>query len=156
MRGDTLMAAKKKAQGFIKLQVSAGEATPARPVGPALGVRGLNIGSFCKDFNAATQDLKGQIVTVVITYYSDKSFSFEVKAPPVSFMLKEAAGLDAKSNDGTGSKTPGRSFVGQVTRSQLMEIALKKLKDMNAYDADGAACMLEGTARSMGIKVVAG
>jgi len=148
--------AKKKPQGSIKLQVLAGSATPARPVGPALGVRGLNIGAFCKEFNAATQDLKGQTIPVVVTYYADKSFTFELRAPPASFFLKQAAGLDTKPDLGTGAKTPGREVVGQVTVDQLREIAAKKMQDMNAASMHGAVRMLEGSARSMGIKVVAG
>ena len=145
----------KKVQGYIKLQVPAGSANPSPPIGPALGQRGLNIMQFCKDFNSKTAEMpKGQPTPVVITYYTDKSFSFEFKTPPAAFFLKQAAKLDTKKKPGSGSKTPGRSFVGQVTQAQVKEIAEKKMKDLNANDVDAAAKMIEGTARSMGLRVV--
>ena len=110
---------------------------------------------FCKDFNSKTAEMpKGQPTPVVITYFTDKSFSFEFKTPPASFLLKQAAKLDTKKKPGSGSKTPGRSVVGQVTQAQLKDIAEKKMKDLNANDIDAAAKMIEGTARSMGLRVV--
>ncbi len=145
----------KKVQGYIKLQVPAGSANPSPPIGPALGQRGLNIMQFCKDFNSKTAEMpKGQPTPVVITYFTDKSFSFEFKTPPASFFLKQAAKLETKKKPGSGSKTPGRSFVGQVTQDQVREIAEKKMKDLNANDIDAAAKMIEGTAKSMGLRVV--
>ena len=139
----------KKVMGQIKLQVPAGSATPSPPIGPALGQRGVNIMEFCKAFNAQTQDTeKGSPVPVVITYYQDKSFTFVMKTPPVSFYLKKAAGLKS------GSKTPGRGTVGKVTKADIRKIAEAKLKDLNAYDVDAAVLMVEGSARSMGLEVV--
>ncbi|MBN8997621.1 MAG: 50S ribosomal protein L11 [Rhizobiales bacterium] len=139
----------KKVAGFLKLQVPAGSATPSPPIGPALGQRGINIMEFCKSFNAKSQDIeKGSPVPVVITYYQDKSFTFEMKTPPVSFFLKKAASLQK------GSKTPGRGSAGKVTKAQVREIAQKKLKDLNASDVDAAMRMVEGSARSMGLEVV--
>jgi large subunit ribosomal protein L11 len=135
--------------GSLKLQVPAGAANPSPPIGPALGQRGLNIMEFCKAFNAASQDIeKGAPVPVVVTYYADRSFTFEMKTPPVSFFLKKAAGLQK------GSQTPGRGSVGQVTRDQVRKIAEQKLKDLNASDVDAAMKMVEGSARSMGLEVV--
>ena len=139
----------KKITGYLKLQVPAGAANPSPPIGPALGQRGLNIMQFCKDFNAASQDLeKGSPIPVVLTIYADRSFSFEMKTPPVSHFLKKAAGL-AK-----GSQTPGRGSAGRVTRDQVRTIAEQKLKDLNAGDVDAAMRMVEGSARSMGLEVV--
>jgi len=138
----------KKIDGYIKLQVPAGSATPSPPIGPALGQRGLNIMMFCKEFNARTQELeKSAPCPTVITYFSDKSFTFEVKQPPVSHFLKKAAKI------GSGSKTPGRSSVGSVTTAQVREIAEAKMKDLNALDVDAAMKMVEGSARSMGLQV---
>ena len=139
----------KKIEGYIKLQVPAGSATPSPPIGPALGQRGLNIMEFCKAFNAQTQDVeKGAPCPTVITYYSDRSFTFVVKTAPVSFFLKKASGLKS------GSKTPGKGgFVGKVTRDQVREIAEAKMKDLNANDVDAAMRMVEGSARSMGLEV---
>ncbi|PTW61595.1 LSU ribosomal protein L11P [Breoghania corrubedonensis] len=138
----------KKVQGSLKLQVPAGSATPSPPIGPALGQRGLNIMEFCKAFNAQTQDLeKGAPCPTVITFFTDKSFTFEIKTPPVSFFLKKAAKL-AK-----GSKTPGQSVAGSVSRDQVREIAEAKMKDLNATDIDAAMRMVEGSARSMGLEV---
>src|SRR5690606_38859223 len=139
----------KKVAGFLKLQVPAGSATPSPPIGPALGQRGINIMEFCKSFNAQSQDLeKGSPIPVVITYYQDKSFTFQMKTPPVSFFLKKAASLQR------GSKTPGRGVAGTVSREQVRDIATKKLKDLNAVDIDAAMRMVEGSARSMGLQVV--
>ncbi|HMN85755.1 MAG TPA: 50S ribosomal protein L11 [Bauldia sp.] len=139
----------KKVAGFLKLQVPAGSATPSPPIGPALGQRGINIMEFCKSFNAQSQDLeKGSPIPVVITYYQDKSFTFQMKTPPVSFFLKKAANLQK------GSKTPGRGVAGTVSRDQVRDIATKKMKDLNAVDVDAAMRMVEGSARSMGLQVV--
>jgi large subunit ribosomal protein L11 len=139
----------KKVAGFLKLQVPAGSATPSPPIGPALGQRGINIMEFCKAFNAQSQEMeKGSPIPVVITYYQDKSFTFQMKTPPVSFFLMKAANLKS------GSKTPGRGSVGSVTRDQVRDIAEKKMKDLNAVDVDGAMRMVEGSARSMGLEVV--
>ena len=139
----------KKVAGYLKLQVPAGSATPSPPIGPALGQRGINIMEFCKAFNAQSQEMeKGSPVPVVITYYQDKSFTFQMKTPPVSFFLKKAANLKS------GSKTPGRGAAGSVTRDQVREIAEAKMKDLNAVDIDGAMKMVEGSARSMGLEVV--
>jgi large subunit ribosomal protein L11 len=145
----------KKVMGQIKLQVAAGAANPSPPIGPALGQRGLNIMEFCKGFNARTQDLeKGMPCPTVITYYQDKSFTFEIKTPPAAFYLKKAARLPTGKKPGSGSKTAGRGSVGQVTRAQIAEIAQNKMKDLNANDIDAASKIIMGTARSMGITVV--
>ncbi len=139
----------KKVAGQLKLQVAAGSATPSPPIGPALGQRGINIMEFCKAFNAQTQEMeKGQPTPVVITYYQDKSFTFVMKTPPVSYFLKKAASLKS------GSKEPGKTKVGSITREQVREIAEKKLKDLNANDVEAAMRMVEGSARSMGLEVV--
>jgi large subunit ribosomal protein L11 len=139
----------KKVAGYLKLQVPAGAANPSPPIGPALGQRGINIMEFCKAFNARTQEMeKGSPIPVVITYYQDKSFTFEMKTPPVSYFLKKAAKLDK------GSQTPGRGSAGKVTGAQLREIATKKMKDLNANDVEAAMKMVAGSARSMGLEVV--
>ena len=138
----------KKIVGFIKLQIPAGKANPSPPVGPALGQRGLNIMEFCKAFNAATQKLEpGMPIPVVITAYADRTFSFITKMPPVSYFIVKAAGV-AK-----GSKEPGRSKVGKLTKAQIKEIAEKKMPDLNANDVEAAMSMIAGTARSMGVTV---
>ena len=137
----------KKVTGIVKLQIPAGQANPAPPVGPALGQQGVNIMAFCKEFNAATQKQAGMIIPVVITVYQDKSFTFITKSPPAASLLKKAAGI-AK-----GSGVPNRDKVGKVTRAQLEEIAKLKEKDLNANDTDHAIRMVAGTARSMGIEV---
>lgn len=137
----------KKVTGIVKLQIPAGQANPAPPVGPALGQQGVNIMAFCKEFNAATQSQAGMVIPVVITVYQDKSFTFITKSPPASSLLKKAAGI-AK-----GSGVPNRDKVGKVTRQQLAEIAKLKAKDMNASDEEHAVRMVAGTARSMGIEV---
>ena len=139
----------KKIDGYIKLQVPAGQANPSPPIGPALGQRGVNIMEFCKSFNAHTQKLEqGMPIPTVITVFADKSFTFITKTPPTSFFLKRAAKLEK----GTG--TPGREIVGRVTMKQVREIAELKMVDLNAYDVDKAAEMIKGSARSMGIEVV--
>jgi large subunit ribosomal protein L11 len=138
----------KKVTGYIKLQVPAGAANPSPPIGPALGQRGLNIMEFCKAFNAKTQDQeKSTPIPVTITVFSDKSFTFEMKTPPASFFLKKAAKING------GSKTPGLSFAGSVTKAQVRQIAETKMKDLNANDVENAMLMIEGSARSMGIEV---
>jgi large subunit ribosomal protein L11 len=139
----------KKITGYLKLQVPAGAANPSPPIGPALGQRGLNIMQFCKEFNAQTQNMeKGAPIPVMITIYQDKSFSFELRTPPVSYFLKRAANIQS------GSKTPGRGSVGSVTRAQVREIAQQKMKDLNCDDIEAAMRMVEGSARSMGLEVV--
>ncbi len=138
----------KKVTGVIRLQIPAGQANPAPPVGPALGQQGVNIMQFCKEFNAATQSQAGLMIPVVITVYQDKSFTFITKSPPAAVLLKKAAGI-AK-----GSPTPNREKVGKVTRAQVEEIAKAKQKDLNASDLAQAVRIIEGTARSMGIEVV--
>ncbi|HOE01384.1 MAG TPA: 50S ribosomal protein L11 [Kiritimatiellia bacterium] len=137
----------KKITGIIKLQIPAGQANPAPPVGPALGQQGVNIMAFCKEFNAATQKEAGMVIPVVITVYQDKSFTFITKSPPAAALLKKAAGI-AK-----GSGVPNRDKVGKVSKKQLVEIAKLKAKDLNANDDDHAIRMVAGTARSMGIEV---
>lgn len=139
----------KKVVGYIKLQVPAGKANPSPPIGPALGQRGLNIMEFCKAFNAATQQLEvGMPIPVVITAFADRTFTFVTKTPPVSFFLKKAAGIQK------GSQTTGKSAtIGTVTMAQIREIAEKKMQDLNANDVDGAARMIVGSAKSMGLQV---
>lgn len=138
----------KQVEAIIKLQIKAGAANPSPPVGPALGSKGVNIMDFCKQFNARTQDKAGKVLPVIITVYSDKSFDFIVKQPPVAIQLKEAA--KAKS----GSAQPNRDKVGQVTWDQVREIAQDKMSDMNCFTIEAAMRMIAGTARSMGINVV--
>src|ERR1700755_2513071 len=138
----------KKITGYVKLQVPAGSPNPSPPIGPALGQRGLNIMEFCKAFNAQSQQMeKGAPIPVVITIYADRSFTFEMKTPPVSHFLKKAAGLTA------GSKMPGRDKAGAVTKAQVREIAEKKMKDLNCDTIESAMKMVEGSARSMGLEV---
>lgn len=138
----------KKIEGYLKLQVPAGSATPSPPIGPALGQRGLNIMEFCKAFNAKTQDVeKGAPCPTTITYYSDKSFTFEIKTAPASFFIKKAAKIKS------GSQTPGRGTVASITKAQVREIAEAKMKDLNANDVKAAMLMIEGSARSMGVEV---
>ena len=138
----------KKITGYIKLQVPAGAANPSPPIGPALGQRGVNIMEFCKAFNASTTELeKGMPIPTIITVYADRSFSFETKTPPASFLLKKAAKIQS------GSKEPGKATAGRIKRSQLEEIAQTKMKDLNANDVDMAMRLIEGSARSMGIQV---
>ena len=140
----------KKITGYVKLQVPAGSANPSPPIGPALGQRGLNIMEFCKAFNARTAQMeKGSPIPVVITAYQDRSFTFEMKQPPVSHFLKKAAGITS------GSKTTGKGgFAGRITRAQMREIAEKKIVDLNCASIESAVAMIEGSARSMGLEVV--
>ena len=138
----------KKVVGQIKLQIPAGQANPAPPVGPALGQQGVNIMAFCKEFNAATKDQAGMVIPVVITVYQDKSFTFITKSPPASALLKKAAGI------ASGSKTPNKEKVGKVTTKQVMDIVKLKMKDLNAVNEEAAFRVVAGTARSMGIEVV--
>ena len=138
----------KKVVGQIKLQIPAGQANPAPPVGPALGQHGVNIMGFCKEFNARTKDQPGMIIPVVITVFQDKSFTFITKSPPASVLLKKAAGI------ASGSKIPNKDKVGKVTRKQVLDIVKLKLSDLNATSEDAAARVIAGTARSMGIEVV--
>ena len=138
----------KEVAGLIKLQIKGGAANPSPPVGPALGSKGVNIMDFCKQFNARTQDKAGKVLPVIITVYSDKSFDFVVKQPPVAIQLKEAAKVQK------GSAQPNRDKVGQVTWDQVREIAQDKMPDMNCFTLEAAMRMIAGTARSMGINVV--
>ncbi|HWY31520.1 MAG TPA: 50S ribosomal protein L11 [Candidatus Acidoferrum sp.] len=138
----------KKITGQIKLQIAAGQANPAPPVGPALGQHGVNIMGFCKEFNAATKNDAGLVIPVVITVYQDKSFTFITKSPPASILLKKAAGITA------GSKMPNKEKVGKVTRKQVLDIIKLKSKDMNSTSEEAAFRVIAGTARSMGIEVV--
>jgi len=141
----------KKIEGYIKLQVPAGAATPSPPIGPALGQRGVNIMEFCKAFNASTQELdKGMPIPTVITVYGDRSFTFVTKTPPASFLIKKAAKLKS------GSKEPGKISAGKIARSELTKIAELKMADLNANDLDQATRIIEGSARSMGLEVTEG
>ncbi len=138
----------KKITGYLKLQVPAGAANPSPPIGPALGQRGLNIMEFCKAFNAQSQNLeRNSPIPVVITIYADRSFSFEMRTPPVAYFLKKAANIES------GSKTPGRGTAGSVSKAQVREIAEKKMKDLNCDTVEAAMRMVEGSARSMGLEV---
>ena len=138
----------KKITGYVKLQIPAGEATPAPPVGPALGQQGVNIMDFCKNFNAKTASQKGLIIPIVITVYADRSYTFITKTPPASILLLKAAGVPK------GSGTPNKEKVGKVTKQQVEEIARTKMPDLNAADLAGAIRTVEGTARQMGIEIV--
>jgi large subunit ribosomal protein L11 len=138
----------KKVVGQIKLQIPAGQANPAPPVGPALGQQGVNIMAFCKEFNAATKDQAGMIIPVVITVFQDKSFKFITKSPPAAVLLKKAAGI------ASGAKTPNKEKVGKVTQKQVMDIVKLKAKDLNATSDEAAFRIIAGTARSMGIEIV--
>jgi large subunit ribosomal protein L11 len=141
----------KKITGYIKLQVPAGAANPSPPIGPALGQRGVNIMEFCKALNASTGELeKGMPIPTVITVFADRSFTFETKTPPASYLIKKAAGLKS------GSKEPGKISAGTITRSQLSAIAEQKMKDLNANSVEQATKIIEGSARSMGLEVVEG
>jgi large subunit ribosomal protein L11 len=141
----------KKIEGYIKLQVPAGKATPSPPIGPALGQRGVNIMEFCKAFNAATQELEnGMPIPTIITVYADRSFTFVTKTPPATFLIKKAINLKS------GSKEPGKVSAGTIKRSQLAEIAQVKMADLNANDIEAATKIIEGSARAMGLQVVEG
>jgi large subunit ribosomal protein L11 len=144
----------KKITGQIKLQLPAGKANPAPPVGPALGQHGVNIMQFCKEFNAKTAG-GDMIIPVVITVYSDRSFTFVMKTPPVSVLLKKAAGLPTAKKPGAGSKEPNKNKVGKVTEAQVLDLAKQKIGDMNCTDVEAAMRTIRGTARSMGIDIVA-
>ena len=137
----------KKIDGYIKLQIPAGGATPAPPVGPALGQKSVNIMDFCKQFNAKTQDQQGMIIPVVITVYTDRSFTFVCKTPPAAVLIKKAAGIDKASGE------PNKTKVASITYAQAEEIAKTKMQDLNAADLEAATRMIEGTARSMGIEI---
>ena len=138
----------KKFKAIVRLQIPAGKANPAPPIGPALAGHGINIMAFCKEYNARTQQKAGEIIPAEITVYTDGSFSFILKSPPASILLKKAAGVES------GSAIPNREKVGKVTKAQIREIAEQKMKDMNANDVEGAMRQIEGTARNMGITVV--
>ncbi len=138
----------KKVKAVVKLQIPAGKANPAPPVGPALGQHGVNIMAFCKEYNARTASMAGNIIPVEITIYQDQSFTFVLKTPPAADLLRKAAGIEK------GSAEPNRQKVGKVTRAQIREIAQQKMQDLNANDLDAAMRMIEGTARSMGIQIV--
>ncbi len=140
--------AKKQVAAVVKIQIPAGQASPAPPVGTALGPHGVAIMDFCKDYNAKTEDKRGQIVPVEITIYEDRSFSFILKTPPTPFLIRQAAGLETAANN------PGREVAGTITKAQVEEIANTKMPDLNAIDLEGAMLQVEGTARTMGIKVV--
>jgi large subunit ribosomal protein L11 len=139
----------KRVRGYVKLQIPAGKATPAPPIGPALGQHGVAIMEFCKQYNERTQAMAGQIVPVLITVYEDRSFSFVTKTPPAADLLRRAAGVEK------GSGRPNTATVGRVTGDQIREIAEVKMRDLNAVDLEGAIKQIEGTARSMGIEIVA-
>ena len=138
----------KKVTGIVKLQIPGGQANPAPPVGPALGSQGVNIMGFCKEFNAATMDRPGLVIPVVITVYQDKSFTFILKSPPASVLLKKAAGV------ASGSKTPNKDKVGKVNRKQVLDIVKQKMSDLNATNEEAAFRIIAGTARNMGIEIV--
>ncbi|HYX89951.1 MAG TPA: 50S ribosomal protein L11 [Myxococcaceae bacterium] len=146
----------KKVTGQVKLQIPAGKANPAPPIGPALGQQGVNIMEFCKQFNAKTQEQmkEGLIIPVIITVYQDRSFTFELKTPPAAILLKKAAGLHTEKKKGSGAHKPGKEKVGQITRKQLEEIARKKMPDMTSGSLEAAMNTIAGTARSMGIEIV--
>lgn len=139
--------AKKQVAAVVRIQIPAGQASPAPPVGTALGPHGVAIMDFCKDYNARTEDKRGQVVPAEITIYEDRSFSFILKTPPTAFLIKQAAGLDLAANN------PGREIAGSITDAQVAEIAEVKMPDLNAVDMDGAKLQVAGTARSMGIEV---
>jgi len=144
----------KKVRAVVKLQIPAGKATPAPPVGPALGQHGVNIMAFCKDFNSRTASQGDMIIPVVITVFSDRSFTFVLKTPPASVLLKKAAGLPTNKKPGAGSKEPNKNKVGKVSRKQLQELAQLKMQDMNTTSLESAMRSMAGTARSMGIDIV--
>lgn len=144
----------KKVTGFIKLQIQAGKANPSPPVGPALGQHGVNIMEFCKSFNARTQNMEAMMIPVVITVFSDRSFTFITKTPPTPVLIKKAAGLSLQKKPGSGSKVPNKVKVGSINRKQVREIAQQKLQDLNTTNIESAMRSVAGTARSMGIDVV--
>ena len=148
------MPPKKKVSGLIKLQIQAGAANPAPPVGPALGQHGVNIMEFCKAYNAATESQRGQVIPVEITVYEDRSFTFIVKTPPVSVLIKKAVGLPTQKKPGSGSKEPNKTKVAKLTLAQVADIAKQKIGDMNTTDLEAAMRTVKGTAKSMGVDVV--
>src|SRR4051794_16685749 len=143
----------KKITGYVKLQLPAGKANPSPPVGPALGQHGVNIMAFCKDFNSRTAAQGDMIIPVVITVFSDRSFTFILKTPPASVLLKKAAGLATTKKPGSGSKEPNKTKVGKVTPKQVTELAQQKMQDMNTTNLEAATRSMAGTARSMGIEI---
>jgi large subunit ribosomal protein L11 len=147
------MSTRKKVAGYIKLQLPAGKANPAPPVGPALGQHGVNIMQFCKDFNSRTASMGDTIVPVVITVYADRTYSFVMKSPPASILIKQACGLATSGKPGSGSREPNKQKVGKLSWDQVREIAQAKIKDMNTTDVEAAAQTIAGTARSMGVEV---
>jgi large subunit ribosomal protein L11 len=147
------MSTKKKVTGYIKLQLPAGKANPSPPVGPALGQHGVNIMGFCKDFNARSAQFGDTIIPVVITVYADRTFTFIMKSPPASILVKKAAGLRTTGKPGTGSKEPNKTKVAELTWDQVRAIAAEKIKDMNTTDIEAASRSIAGTARSMGVDV---
>jgi large subunit ribosomal protein L11 len=149
------MSAKKKITGYIKLQLPAGKANPSPPVGPALGQHGVNIMAFCKDFNARSAPMGDTILPVVITVYADRSYSFIMKSPPASVLIKKALGLPSGKKPGSGSKEPNKIKVGTITAAQIRAIAQEKIKDMNTTDVEAASRSIAGTAKSLGVDVVA-
>jgi large subunit ribosomal protein L11 len=149
------MSAKKKITGYIKLQLPAGKANPSPPVGPALGQHGVNIMAFCKDFNARSAPMGDTILPVVITVYADRSYSFIMKSPPASVLIKKALGLPSGKKPGSGSKEPNKIKVGTITMAQITAIAQEKIKDMNTTDLEAASRSIAGTAKSLGVDVVA-
>jgi large subunit ribosomal protein L11 len=149
------MSAKKKITGYIKLQLPAGKANPSPPVGPALGQHGVNIMAFCKDFNARSAPMGDTILPVVITVYADRSYSFIMKSPPASVLIKKALGLPSGKKPGSGSKEPNKVKVGTITAAQIRGIAQEKIKDMNTTDLEAASRSIAGTAKSLGVDVVA-
>ena len=148
------MSAKKKVTGYIKLQLPAGKANPSPPVGPALGQHGVNIMAFCKDFNARSAPLGDTILPVVITVYADRSYSFIMKSPPASVLIKKALGLPSGKKPGSGSKEPNKIKIGTITNEQLRAIAKEKLNDMNTTNLEAAMRSIAGTAKSLGVDVV--
>lgn len=148
-----MAAAKKKITAFIKLQLPAGKANPSPPVGPALGQHGVNIMQFCKDFNSRSAPMGDTILPVVITVYADRSYSFIMKSPPASILVKKAVGLHTSKKPGAGSKEPNKIKVGKISMAQCREVAKAKMQDMNTTDLDAAARTIAGTARSMGLIV---
>ena len=147
------MSTRKKVDGYIKLQLPAGKANPAPPVGPALGQHGVNIMQFCKDFNSRSAQLGDTIIPVVITVYADRSYSFVMKSPPASILVKKACGLPTSGKPGSGSREPNKQKVGTLSWDQVREVAQQKIKDMNTTDVEAAARTIAGTARSMGVDV---
>ena len=143
----------KKVTGYVKLQIPAGKANPAPPVGPALGQQGVNIMEFCKQFNARTQGQGDMVIPVVITVFSDRSFTFITKTPPTAILIKKAIGLPTGKKPGAGSKEPNKVKVGKITAAQLEEIAKLKMQDMNCFDVESAVNMVAGTAKSMGVEL---